>query len=133
MSGLPESLLVSGTIGAVAISAAVVSGPSIVNRADAQPMPTYSVPLMMFAPPVPRVVTPDAVPPGVPVPSTSIPSVVQPPPPVSVRAPAATTAPVIVVPSTTTTTTTEPPTTTTTEPCTIGLILDPILGVCVSI
>lgn len=138
---MPEWLTVTGTISVVVVAAGIVSGPSIMaNHPAAAVIPNQ--PPSSFPVPAPRSMPAVPAPPPAPelLPPVQIPS------PVPVRAPASTTAParhapVVVPPSVldtlAPTTTTVPsdtvPPSEIPSPCPVGLVLDPVLGVCVSL
>lgn len=128
-----ESVLVTAVIVAVAVAGVSISSATPTDTAAS-----------ILQPALPVVVTPG----GASVPAPAAPLPVRSPLPVPVRVPALPTAPVIHAPALppdavsdtespplsviAPTPESTPPTTTTSAPCPIGLVLDPVLGVCIS-
>lgn len=130
-----ESLLITGTIAAVAVTAAVVSAPSIMNQNGTHPVPALPTVTSVF-PSVPTTGPLAAI--ATPATETPLPvavvAPVQPHQAVPVRPSASTSTPAIgaaVAPTTVIVAPTPVTAVPAVNPCLIGLVLDPLLGICV--
>jgi hypothetical protein len=138
---VPEWLAVTGAISVVAVAAGIVSGPSLASNPVALSVPNAPVTLdfappsasaVATLPPVPASIPPVPLPSLVPVSPPALPTAPVRHAPVTPN-PLDTLVPTTMEPEPSTVPSDTVPPTTTENPCPVGLVLDPVLGVCVSI